>query len=450
MGELALKTQTIWNRWMVDDFTDTAASLAVKESPLPRLLRVTILLFSSATLIFIFWAAVTPVKELARSEGQVLPSGNSQLVQHLEGGLVRAIAVREGDRVQRGQLLMQLDGAGLEEDSAEQQSQVLSLWLQRERLLATLQKRQPNFAAAHLTPAALSEQQQIFAAQQSAQRSERAVLDEQIGQRRSSLARLNGAIGTAMQNLAVAQENQRIFNGMTQEGLASRTAALDKEQLAISRQGEMQSVLAQREEASRELAEFIQRRAALDAQQRDQGYNTLHELDTRYIQAVETLKKRSGRVGRLEVRAPVAGYVKGITFNTIGAVVPAGQTLMEIVPMDEQLVVEAHILPEQVGRMAVGQKVQVKVDSYDYVRYGAIPGEIQSISAMTFTDPLRGKDYYKGRIRLARNYAGNVPGEHRILPGMTVDADIVTGEKTILGYLLKPIQRAMQNSLSEQ
>jgi HlyD family type I secretion membrane fusion protein len=123
---------------------------------------------------------------------------------------------------------------------------------------------------------------------------------------------------------------------------------------------------------------------------------------------------------------------------------------MEIVPGDEQLIVEARILPQQVGRVAPGQTVQVKVDSYDYVRFGTIPGTLESISAMTFTDEVRRQDYYKGRIRLSKSYAGAVPGANPILPGMTVDADIVIGEKSILGYLLKPIQVAIHNALTEQ
>ncbi|HEU0117421.1 MAG TPA: HlyD family type I secretion periplasmic adaptor subunit [Alphaproteobacteria bacterium] len=436
--------------WMRDDLDAVSQSMAIEETRLPRLLTLTMATLSAAAAIFVLWAALTPVKEIARTEGQVLPSGYSQLVQHLEGGLVQEILVHEGDFVQKDQLLVKLDGAGLQEDYNEQHATVESLALQSERLRALVENRKPNFTGLSQSEAAIAEQQRMYDATIAAHQSERAVLDEQIGEKTRTVSRLKQSVEVAESNLGVAQENEKIYSDLNAKGLTARTTYLKKHQELITQQGEVNSLAAQLDESKRELAEYQHRREALELQQRDTAYAELQKAQAELAPAKENLKKRNDRVDRLEIRAPVMGYVKGLKINTIGSVIPAGQTLMEIVPAEEQLVVETRILPQQIGRVAIGQNVQVKVDSYDYVRYGTIPGTLESVSAMTFTDEVRRQDYYKGRVVLSRNYAGTVPGAHPVMPGMTVDADIVTGEKSILGYLLKPIQVAMHNAMTEQ
>ena len=439
-----------YRKWFSDDMNSVSQSMAIAETKLPRVLKLSIITLSSATGLFVLWAALTPVKEIARTEGQVLPSGYNQLVQHLEGGLVRNIVVHEGDFVQKGQLLVELDGAGIQEDYNEQHALVEALSLQAELLHALIDNRAPNFNAIAASASTRAQQQHMYETMRDSRSYERAVLEQQIAQKQIALNRLGQSLGTARSNLKVARESRSIYETLATKGLLARTTVLKKQEEFNTRQGDVNSVGQQLEEARGELSEYRHRLEALTSQQRDSAYNDLHKVEIDLSQANENLKKRNDRVGRLEVRAPVQGYVKGLRINTIGAVIPAGQTLMEIVPVDEKLIVETRILPQQVGRVAIGQQVQVKIDSYDYVRYGAIPGRLESISAMTFTDEIRRQDYYKGRVQLSRNYAGNQAGIHAVMPGMTVDADIVTGEKTILGYLLKPIQVAIHNALTEQ
>lgn len=427
-----------------------AQSLALDEPTLPKLLMLSITLLSGAVFLFILWAALTDVKEIARTEGQVVPSGYSQLVQHLEGGLVREILVHEGDFVQAGQLLLKLDGAGTEEDLSEQKALVTALTLQAERLKALLEDRKPNFDLASDVVAQRAEQQRMYDSMFMARQSERAVLVEQIAQKKKAIERLRQAYSTAATNLNIARESKAIYEKLSEERLAPRSMYLQKQTEFNTRSGDVTSLARQREEAEKELHEYEGRLVALAAQQKDASYGELHRVESELAQAKEDLKKRGNRVERLTVRAPVMGYVKGLKLNTIGAVIPAGQTLMEIVPVEEQLVVEVRIPPQQIGRVATGQTVQVKVDSYDYVRFGTIEGKLESISAMTFTDDATRQDYYKGRVRMNRNYVGAMPGMHPIIPGMTVDADIVTGEKSIIGYLLKPIRSALSNAMTEE
>jgi HlyD family secretion protein/adhesin transport system membrane fusion protein len=440
----------VYRKWFTDDVGVTSQSIVLAETHLPRVLKFSMLLLSAATGSFVLWAAFTNVKEIAHAEGQVLPSGYSQIVQHLEGGLVQEILVQEGDFVQKDQLLVRLDGAGMQEDFKEAEAQVTGLALQEEKLKAILEKREPNFAGINATPEAIADQNRMYQATKASHVEDIAVLDEQIAQKETNIKRLGQSLGTANSSYGLVAESSKIYTNLQSQGLVSRTNYLKKQEELNVRRGEVNSVAQQLAEAKNELAEYTRRRSALTASQNDAAYSELAKVQSELAQVRENLKKRSNRVSRLEVRAPVMGYVKGLKINTVGAVIPAGQTLMEIVPVDEQLIVEARILPQQIGRVAVGQTVQIKVDSYDYVRYGTIEGKLESLSAMTFSDEVRRQDYYKGKVRLNHNYAGGNPGEHLIMPGMTVDADIITGEKTVLGYLLKPIQIAMHNAMREQ
>ncbi len=436
-------------RILRDDLTDLMQPLAVQENTLPRLVKFSIIALSIATVMFLIWSAITPLKELARTEGQVMPVGYNRLVQHLEGGLVHAIDVHEGDFVEKDQLLVVLDGAGAQEDLKEQQAIVLSLGLQAERLHAMLEGRTPNFNGLGASSDQVAEQNTMQDASIASRQHDQGVLREQIARKSSDIARIKAELNTARSSLTIATEAHGMYKNLMDRGLAVRTVYLSRLQDMTNRQGDVAALGQQLSAANKELSEYQERLAALTAQQRDNSFDELHKVETQLAQAKQELKKREDRVGRLEVRAPIAGYVKGIKLNTIGAVVPAGATLMELVPVDDHLFVEVRILPQQIGRVAVGQDVQTKVHSYDYVRFGTIPGKLEFISAMTFTDESRHEDYYKGRVRLERNYAGQKPGHYPVIPGMTVDADIVTGEKTVLGYLLRPIHNALHNALTE-
>lgn len=432
-----------------DDIDDLGQSLGLEETHLPKLLKFSIMLFSASTFAFLIWAGFTNVKELARTEGQVIPAGYSQIVQHLEGGLVREILVHDGDFVQQDQVLARIDGAGTEEDLREQEELVQSLTLQALKLRALIDGKEPDFASANASKDEVAEQQRMYVATRNARGGEKTILREQIAQRYQTIERLKQSLATAQANLGVAQESKDIYEGLEAKGMAARTALLAKQQEYNSRSGEVESIRKQIDEAQSELSEYNKRLSSLSMQQQDSAYTDLNRVESELSQARESLKKRSDRVTRLEVKSPVTGYVKGLKLNTIGSVIPAGQTLMEIVPAEETLVVEVRIPTEQIGRVAIGQPVQVKVDSYDYVRFGTVDGKLDYVSAMTFTDEAR-NEYFKGRVTLARSNIGPALSNHKIIPGMTVDADIVIGEKTVLAYLLKPIRSAIYNSFTEQ
>lgn len=190
--------------------------------------------------------------------------------------------------------------------------------------------------------------------------------------------------------------------------------------------------------------------ASLDARLRDEANRELEDIETARKHNQETLDTTLDRVNRLTMRAPVDGIVKGLTVSTIGEVIDSGEILMEVVPVGDQLIVEMRITPRDVGQVREGQRVELKVSSFDFAKHGTVEGILSSVSATTFENDKNEEPYYLGRIALDRSYLGDDPTRNNMLPGMTVEAQIVTGSKTILAYLLKPIHKSLSSALSER
>jgi multidrug efflux pump subunit AcrA (membrane-fusion protein) len=310
-------------------------SAQLEENSTPYFVRRSSFLLSALVMLFIVWAYMTPVEEITQAQGDVVPSGFTQIVQHYDGGIVKEIPVHEGSFVQQGDVLLRLDGAGVQEDLNK----------------ATIAKE---------------------------------------GLERS---------------LKTAEELFQMQQDLKVRGVSSKM-------------------------------QFLKANRDYDVAQSE------------YNQQKQVVAGLEERVRRLVVTAPVTGLVKGIKINTVGAVVKPGEPLMEIVPTSKTLVVEAHIGASDIGNVAVGQRVKVKVSSYDYGRYGVVDGTLEFITATTFTDE-KGEKYYRGRIVLDSDHVGTHT-EMKILPGMTVQAGIITGRKSVMEYLLKPIQRSMKDALSER
>ena len=197
------------------------------------------------------------------------------------------------------------------------------------------------------------------------------------------------------------------------------------------------------------IAEANLRLNELHNSQREEAFSELGRLGGEIAQTSETLRKLKDRVARLEIHAPSRGYIKGLQFTTIGGVIAPAQVVMELVPTDDVLVAETRISTEDIGHVHLGQPVTVKVSAFDYIRYGSISGELVSISASTFVDE-DGRPYYKGRVALDSDLVGDGARAQPIIPGMTVQADIQTGERTLLQYLLKPVYVSLDQAFSER
>ena len=195
--------------------------------------------------------------------------------------------------------------------------------------------------------------------------------------------------------------------------------------------------------------EYEWRLQSINADSRENALQQLETLESEQSETVELAKKLHKQVDRLEIRSPVDGVVKGLEFHTIGGVIAPGRKLMEIVPDSKEIFAEVKISPNDIGHIKPGMPVIIMVTSYDSSRYGHIDGKVTSLSATTFTSEKR-EIYYKGVVTLAKSYVGSIPGQNLVLPGMIINGDIITGQKSLLDYLLKPVHKALNSSFSER
>lgn len=424
-------------------------AIQLEEAVNPAIIRSTMVTVSVAIIVFIGWAALTNINEVARTPGEIVPRGYQQVVQHLEGGIVREIRVRDGQTVNKGDVLMIMDGAGSKEDLARTLSRQASLDLQEERLRAFAEGREPDFSGyAQSAPGLVRDQVSFFDGAIEARNEERRIIEEQIVQKKRTIATLDADLVTARGNHAITKDLYDRRAELNRRGYASDVQFLETKQSLNTIDGEIRQLQNKISVARAEISEFQSRLASLDARYRDETHEKLSQVTSEKAQNAELVAKMKGRVSRLEVRAPAHGIVKGMTVNTVGAVVQPGQTIMEIVPLDEKLMVQVKIPPQHIGHVKAGQPVQVKFSSFDSARYGIVPGKLDQISATTFTGD-KGERYYQGLINLDRDYVGH-DKRNLAMPGMTVMAEIITGEKTVLDYLLKPVHIAMKTAFTER
>lgn len=429
-------------------YLSQAIQLEEKGNPLVNQLLTYAL--SLSVLGFIGWAALTNINEMAHTPGEVVPRGLQQVVQHLEGGIATAIPVKEGDFVEKGQTLMTIDGTGSKEDLERALSKQVTLNMQEERLRAFLESRAPDFQSftSFAAKAAIRDQEAFFEGMIESRQEERKIIEEQIRQKKQTIGTLQADLRTARNNHQITHQLYQKRSALHKKGYVSDVQLLQTEQELNAIKGQMDQAQSKMAVANSEIAEFENRLKSVDARQKDDTHERLDQLLADKAQNIELIEKLRDRVKRLQVTSPARGIVKGLAITTIGAVIQPGQVLMEIIPMDEELMVQVKIPPQHIGHLKPGQDVQVKFSSFDFSRYGFIPGKIQQISATTFNGE-NGERYYQGMIALERNYVGE-DSRNLVLPGMTVMADIVTGRKTILQYLLKPIHNSLKTAFTER
>ncbi len=424
-------------------------ALQLEEAVNPHIILATMTIVSLAIVVFLVWAGFTNINEVSRTPGEVVPSGYQQTVQHLEGGIIKSIDVHEGALVQQNQVVITLDDASIREDLARSESKQLSLEIQIERLRAFIEGREPNFSRfTNATPSMVADQIALFQGMRTARGKEEQIIRDQIAQKNQALISLKSDQDTAQKNLNIASDIYRRRTILNKKGYASDMQLLQDERQMNDVKGTVRQIENQILVSQREIQEFESRLESLGANQSDDAREKLDQATADREQNIKVIDKIKERMGRLEIRSPVRGLVKGLAVNTIGSIIQPGQTIMEIVPLGKQLEVQVKISPKDIGHLAVGQIVQVKFSTYDFSRYGFVHGRLDRISATTFTGD-SGDRYYQGLVVLDKNYVGDDPA-NAVLPGMTVMADVITGKKTILQYLLKPAQIAAQTAFTER
>lgn len=427
-----------------------AQSVILEEGGSSGLIRAAMITICVVIVLFIGWSMVTNVDEVAVSSGEVIPSGQLQALQHLEGGIVKDILMEEGQLVEQGQILIRLDETAAITELQKLRARRAGLEIRSERLRAIGTGGVPDWSkVGNRYPNMIQDQQRIYEGSLEAFFNRQETIRKQIQQRRADLELLVEREQTLTRSAEIFAEELELRERLYTEGLASKIVYLDAKRQLNTARGELADLVSERERAIEAIKESESRLAEIETELREQSLAELSESANELIQVEEALVEANDRVRRLEIRAPVRGIVKGLRIHTVGGIVPPGEVITEVVPLDEELVVEAKIQPRDVGHVRIGQPVTVKVTTYDFARFGGISGELKDVSASTFLDE-QGDPYYKGIIELDRNYVGKDAGQNRVMPGMTVQADIKTGKKTLFSYLLKPVYSSVSTSFRER
>jgi adhesin transport system membrane fusion protein len=361
---------------------------------------------------FFTWAYFSEIDQITRAPGVVVPSSNVQLIQSKDGGVLERLPVSVGDKVVQGQVVAQFERINAEADYLEAKAQVASLSAAMSRLTAELFGDKPEFSAlAEEFPQFVKSQKLLFDRRQSAKREEIADLD---------------AI------LALVREEIKMNEPLLARGDVSKTEIL---------------------RLQRQEAELVAKRGKIsnDYFQNTQAeYNDTEEEFERVSQALVQRKKQ---LERTTLTAPVNGIVKSIRLTTVGGVVRPGEDVLEIVPIEDDLLIEAKVAPQDIGFLKVGMDVSVKIEAYDYTIYGDLAGVLSYISADTLEDNTQQGEvpFYRIHVRTqGRQFSGRPEANLDILPGMTTTVEVKTGKNTVLSYLLKPIIKTLRESMGER
>jgi len=436
----------------IDQLRYLSQSALIEETSAPYAVRTTLLMISLVVISLIIWAGFTQVDEIAVTDGEVIPSKHVQAIQHLEGGIIAEIKVVEGELVENGQTILILDGTAVKRDLSALRARRVASQYKALRLKSFINNTTPDFTEIEGEKAndeLVNEQLKSFTSMIEAREDERDVITEQITQKQSALEGLEEKKKTLEENVKLVNEERGLKEQLYKKGHLSRFKFLEIQKQANEINGELQETEPAITQAQNAISEYKNRLDSLGSTSIDEAYKELSLVEGDQAQINESIKKLEEQVGRLEVKSPSYGYVKVLNIKTIGGVIESGKILAEIVPLEGNLIVETQIQPKDIGHIRTGLPVKIKVGSYDYSRYGAINGELIYISATTFVKDT-GVRYYMGRVSLARNYVGSDPKKNLIVPGMTVQADIVTGSKSILAYLLKPIRNSVTTAFSER
>jgi HlyD family type I secretion membrane fusion protein len=417
------------------------------------------------------WATLTHVPEVAIGVGDLAPKVAPAPVQHFEGGIVTEVLVHEGDLVEAGQPLLRMNDAAAQSELAQARLRLESLQLQAQRLTAaaegnmTAMELRGRQASAGIVVAdaggeggsmpALSTS--LFIGPQRAALDARlrslndrvAVLHEQVAQRRSELATLSGQISAVREQMALHSKELGIREDLARNGLTTRLAVLEAQRLLMGAKAEHERLSGQHVTALRSLAEAEARISEMQSSAVDEARQEAARVALEVAETTEVVRKLEDRAERTLLRAPSAGVLRGMAVHRPGTVLPPGGLIAEIMPQEAPLVADVRITPRDIGFIEVGQPVHVKVQAFDYARYGAVEGIVERVSAGTFLDEQR-QPHYRVRVTLSQQHVGRDPAKAQLVPGMTVQADITTGNKTVLQYLLKPIYSATAASFHER
>lgn len=399
----------------------------------------------------LYWASVSEIEELTRGIGKVVPSRQIQVVQNLEGGILAELHVQIGDIVKKGQLLMRLDETRFYAPLEDNHFNYLALKAKVARLVAETKGEKIAIPAevAEESKEIVDRELALYNSRQEELNTTLEILQETVNQRRQEVEELRAKLTELVRTYRLLSREIELTRPLIAEGAVSQVELLRLERQASEMKGSIEATklaIPRVESKHKEALQEMREERLLFA---NKAKVELNEVYPRLQGLSSTSKALADRLDRTAIRSPVYGTINQILVNTVGGVIQPGMDLIEIVPLEDTLLVEARIQPADIAFLRPRQKAMVKFTAYDFTIYGGLEAELEHISADSLVDE-QGNSYYLVKVRTKQNYIKGKTGELPIMPGMVASVDIMTGKKTILSYLLKPILRVQQTALRER
>lgn len=440
---------TQWRQKPDTEFMPEVDGTLLEDSP--TLARITVWLVSLLLLVALIWAKFAVLEEVTMGEGKAIPSSKIQVIQNLEGGIVAEIFVREGQLVNKGDVLLRLDDTRFLSNRGESDADRMALTARLERLQAEAAGH-PLEMPAEITlkaPQLVEDELALYNSRQDRLHSEQRTLNEQLRQKTQELAEFSSKQQQYRSSLGLIQQELNMSQPLVSSGAISEVEILRLRRSAVEMRGSLDATTLAIPRAQAGISEIKSKMEESELAFRSDAFKELNEVRTELQKITASSLAIEDRVSRTTVQSPVHGIIKQLKVNTIGGVVQPGSDLLEIVPLEDNLLIEAKVRPQDVAFLHPGQKAMVKFSAYDYTIYGGLKANLELISADTITDE-EGNSFYLIQVRTDKNHLGSDAHPLLIIPGMIATVDIITGEKSVLDYLLKPVLKARSEALRER
>ncbi|ARB27539.1 HlyD family type I secretion periplasmic adaptor subunit [Pseudomonas tolaasii] len=418
----------------------------------PRVIRLTIWAIIAFFIFLVVWAGFSSIDEVTRGDGKAIPSSKLQKIQNLEGGIVSELYVKEGQIVEAGAPLIRLDDTRFVSNAGETEALRLAMQLRVERLSAQVDDRPLNIPDDVLkaAPNQAASERSLYESRRQQLKDEVGGLQEQLVQRQQELREFTSKQGQYRSQLSLQRQEINMSEPLVAQGAVSPVEVLRLKRAEMETRGQLDATTLAIPRAESAIKEVQRKIDETRGKFRSEALTQLNEARTELNKAESTGRALEDRVSRTLVTSPVRGIVKQLLVNTVGGVIQPGSDMVEIVPLNDTLLVEAKIRPQDIAFLHPGQEAIVKFTAYDYTIYGGLKAKLERIGADTITDEDKKTTYYMITLRTDRSHLGTDEKPLLIIPGMVASVDIITGKKSILSYLLKPIIKARAEALHER
>lgn len=421
----------------------------------PLFARLILGLCASMIVAFVAWAAFADIDEIARGEGKVIPVSKTQIVQSSEPGIVQQINVNLGQVVHKGDILIQLDNTTTASTLGESVAKARALGAKVERLAL---EEAGAFDAQFVCPADIlataknvcDNEEKLFEADRASYKNKLDVLDQRLKQHQNELDEAHANIDRLTQNIAGAQKQYDLLRPLGEKKLVAQTEVLKVQRDLVDLQGQLKVYVESLDRLQAAIKEATLQATDLGLQLRQQALTDKGQALSELSVVDETIRGASDRVKHTDIRSPVDGIVNTLEVNTIGAYVDAGKVIAGVVPTADTLLIEAKISPRDVAFVRIDQPAVIKISAYDFSIFGALDGKVVNVSADSLVEKDKNETYYLVRIKTDKSALERDGKHYPIIPGMVASAEIMTGRKTILTYLMKPINKARSEALTER